>query len=303
MSPDGGVFGPDERPDRVLPIDCRRYPWSMEPATPVVPEAPEPPDPSWRPGIPSLRQHLPSLVWGAALPISVYFLVRSHVHTDAHALIVAGGFSSAWVILQFVRRRTVDIVGAVVLLGFAVGVVSSTVLGGNEYVLKIRDAGFTALFGVICIVTLFTHDRPALFYVGRYLSAGSDPAKMSAFDRLHEVPMGRHAFRVLSILWGIGLVVEAGTRHGVRRRVVDGNIPRSVTLHHGRRYRQPLRLYCRLHQAGAAQSRRRRRPEVGSRGGRGVVRERGRSTVILALGRHGLKGRRTQSPCRRSPVR
>ena len=184
----------------------------MEPATPVVPEAPAPPDPSWQPGIPSLRQHLPSLVWGAVLPISVYFLVRSHVHTDAQALIVAGGFSVAWVILQFVRRRRVDVVGAAVLLGFAVGVVSSTLLGGNEYVLKVRDAGFTALFGVICIVTLFTHDRPALFYVGRYLSAGSDPAKVSAFDRLHEVPMGRHAFRVLSVLWGIGLVVEAGTR-------------------------------------------------------------------------------------------
>ncbi len=184
----------------------------MEPATPVVPEAAAPPDPSWRPGIPSLRQHLPSLVWGAALPIGVYFLVRRHVHSDAQALIVAGGFSVAWVILQFVRQRRVDVVGAVVLSGFAVGVVSSTLLGGNEYVLKVRDAGFTALFGVICIVTLFTHDRPALFYVGRYLSAGSDPAKVSAFDRLHEVPLGRHAFRVLSVLWGIGLVVEASTR-------------------------------------------------------------------------------------------
>ena len=149
---------------------------------------------------------------GAALPIGVYFLVRRHVHSDAQALIVAGGFSAAWVILQFVRQRRVDVVGAVVLSGFAVGVVSSTLLGGNEYVLKVRDAGFTALFGVICIVTLFTHDRPALFYVGRYLSVGSDPAKVSAFDRLHEVPMGRHAFRVLSVLWGIGLVVEASTR-------------------------------------------------------------------------------------------
>ena len=184
----------------------------MEPATPLAPEPPAPSDPSWRPGIPSLRQHLPSLVWGVALPIGVYFVVRNHVHTDAQALIVAGGFSVSWVVLQFVRRRRADLVGGVVLLGFAVGVVSSTLLGGNEYVLKVRDAGFTALFGVICIVTLFTHDRPALFYVGRYLSAGSDQAKVSAFDRLHEEPTGRHAFRVLSVLWGLGLVVEAGTR-------------------------------------------------------------------------------------------
>ena len=32
---------------------------------------------------------------------------------------------------------------------------------------------------------------------------------MSAFDQLHELPIGRHTFRVLSVVWGIGLVVEA----------------------------------------------------------------------------------------------
>jgi hypothetical protein len=185
----------------------------MEPEAPGgTEEAPVPPGPAWQPGIPSIREHLPSLVFGAALPIGAYFVVRSHVDTDAQALIVAGGFSVGWILLQFVRLRRVDVVGAAVLLGFAVGVVSSTLLGGNAYVLKVRDGFFTALFGVACIVTLYTHDRPALFYVSRYLSAGTDPAKVSAFDRLHELPIGRHTFRVLSVVWGIGLVVEASCR-------------------------------------------------------------------------------------------
>jgi hypothetical protein len=35
---------------------------------------------------------------------------------------------------------------------------------------------------------------------------------MAAYDELHEVPLGRHAFRVLSVVWGIGLIVEAGSR-------------------------------------------------------------------------------------------
>ena len=183
------------------------------------PEAPETtgqaaaPDTSgWQPGIPSIREHLPSLVFGAALPIGIYFLVRSHLHTDAQALIVAGCFSVAWILVQFARQRKVDLVGVIVLFGFAVGVGSSTLLGGNAYVLKVRDAFFTFLFGVVCIVTLYTHDRPALFYVSRYLSAGTDPQRMSAFDRLHEVPVGRRTFRVLSVVWGIGLVVEASSR-------------------------------------------------------------------------------------------
>ncbi len=166
----------------------------------------------WEPGIPSVREHLPSLVFGAAVPIGIYFLVRSHVRTDTAGLVIAGCFSVAWIVIQFARQRRIDIVGAIVLVGFAVGVVSSTLLGGNAYLLKVRDAFFTALFGVACIVTIFTHDRPALFYVGRYLSAGTDPEKVSAFDRLHEVPIGRHTFRVLSVVWGIGLVIEASTR-------------------------------------------------------------------------------------------
>ena len=171
-----------------------------------------PSSPTWQPGIPSLREHLPSVIFGAALPIGVYFLVRKHVHTDAQALIVAGCFSVAWILLQFVRQRTVDIVGAAVLVGFAAGVIASTLLGGNAYVLKVRDGFFTLLFGIVLIVTLFTHDRPAFFYVNRYLSAGKDPVKVTAFDRLHDLPVGRHTFRTLSVVWGIGLVVEATLR-------------------------------------------------------------------------------------------
>ena len=129
------------------------------------------------------------------------------------ALIAAGAFSVAWILLQGIRRRRVDLVGAAVLLGFTVGVVGSTLLGGNAYVLKVRDGFFTALFGVACIVTLYTHDRPALFYVGRYLSAGQRPRQgVRLRPSCTSCPIGRHTFRVLSVVWGIGLVVEASCR-------------------------------------------------------------------------------------------
>jgi hypothetical protein len=182
----------------------------------MEPEGPggtgRPPDPVWQPGIPSIREYLPSLLFGAALPIGVYFIVRRQVSSDTQALIIAGCFSVGWILIQFVRQRTVDVVGVAVLVGFALGVITSTLLGGNAYVLKVRDGFFTLLFGVACIVTLYTNDRPAFFYVSRYLSAGKDPVKVSAFDRLHDLPLGRHTFRTLSVVWGIGLVVEASTR-------------------------------------------------------------------------------------------
>jgi hypothetical protein len=175
------------------------------------PERPEI-EPGWHPVIPSVREHLPSVVWGAALPLGIYFLVRSHVKTDTQALIIAGAFSASWVVFQFVRQRRIDLVGVIVLSGFVVGLASAELLGGNAYMLKVRDAFFTAIFGVVCIITIFTHRRPALFYVGRYLSAGQNPAKLAAYNELHEAPIGRHTFRVLSVVWGIGLIVEAGFR-------------------------------------------------------------------------------------------
>ena len=73
--------------------------------TPPVPIPPEvAAADAWQPGIPDLREHLPSIVWGAAFPIGVYFLVRRHVHSDAQALIIAGSCSVAWIVIQFVRR-------------------------------------------------------------------------------------------------------------------------------------------------------------------------------------------------------
>ena len=165
------------------------------------------------PGSPPSASTCPAWSSARRCPIGVYFLVRSHVHTDAQALIVAGCFSRRLdrpAVRPPAHASTWS--GRPSSSGFALGVITSTLLGGNAYVLKVRDGFFTLLFGIACIVTLFTHDRPAFFYVSRYLSAGKDPAKVSAFDRLHELPIGRHTFRTLSVVWGIGLVVEASSR-------------------------------------------------------------------------------------------
>jgi hypothetical protein len=194
-----GADGSDEGSDPLGPDDPHDVP------APAV-------EGGWTPGVPSVKELLPSLIFGAALPIGVYFGVRSHVSTDAQGLIIAGSVSVLWILIEFVRKRQVDFVGVIVLVGFAFGVVSSTLLGGNAYVLKVRDGFFTALFGVACIVTIYTAKRPALFYVSRYLSAGRDPSKVAAYNEMHELPIARHTFRVLSVIWGIGLVVEASAR-------------------------------------------------------------------------------------------
>ena len=157
------------------------------------------------------------------------------MHTDTQALIIAGCFSVGWIVVQFVRQRTVDVVGAAVLVGFAIGVITSTLLGGNAYMLKVRDGFFTSLFGIACIVTLYTHDRPALFYVSRYLSAGNDPVKVSAFDRLHELPERTPHLPPL-----VGRLGHRARRGGLGpphpgRRPAHRDLPRPLPVHHRHR--------------------------------------------------------------------
>jgi len=165
----------------------------------------------WEPGAPSLRAMLPSTIFGAIIPLGVYYTVRPHVGNDATALIIAGAFPAAWVVVEWIRKRTIDAIGSITLFGFLAGVVSSYALGGNAFVLKVRDSAFTALFGIVCLASLSWH-KPVMFHLGKALSAGDDPERRAAYDELFTLPTARRTFLIITSVWGIGLLVEAGAR-------------------------------------------------------------------------------------------
>lgn len=153
----------------------------------------------------------PSLVGGAVVPLVVYYAVRGQVHGDAPALMIAGAPAASWVLVEWIRKRRVDPIGLIVLFGFVAGIIASVALGGSAFVLKVRDSAFTALFGAACLVSL-TWRRPAMFFVGRALSAGNDPEKLRAYDELYEMPTAPRTFAMITASWGAGLMVEAGLR-------------------------------------------------------------------------------------------
>jgi hypothetical protein len=165
----------------------------------------------WEPGAPSLRAFAPSIVGGAVVPLTVYYLVRHHVSSDQRALIIAGIFPVAWILLQWVRTRRLDPIGAIVLFGFAVGVGVSELLGGNAFVLKVRDSAFTVAFGISCLVSLAAA-RPLMFHIGKSMSAGEDVRRRAAYDDLWGIDSARRVFRVMTVCWGVGLIAEASVR-------------------------------------------------------------------------------------------
>jgi intracellular septation protein A len=166
----------------------------------------------WEPGVPSLRAMAPSIVGGALVPLAVFYLVRSHVGGDAPALAIGGVPAVLWVASQWIRKRVLDPIGAIVLVGFVVGISAFLALGGNAFVLKIRDPVINALLGVGCLASLWFLPKPLMFYVGRTLAAGNDAVREKLFDQAWQLPSAPRLFKVITVLWGGGLLIDATAR-------------------------------------------------------------------------------------------
>jgi len=165
----------------------------------------------WEPGAPSLRAMAPSTIFGAIIPLAVYYAVRPHVSGDAPALMIAGAIPAAWVIVEWIRKRTLDAIGSITLFGFVAGIIASVALGNSAFVLKVRDSAFTALFGLVCLATLRMH-KPLMFHLGKALSAGDNEEKRAAYDELFDLPTARRTFLIITAVWGVGLILEATAR-------------------------------------------------------------------------------------------
>src|SRR2546421_82560 len=152
---------------------------------------------AYEPGAPSLRAMAPSTIFGAIIPLGVYYAIRPHVSGDAAALAIAGAFPAGWVLVEWVRKRTLDAIGSITLFGFLAGIAASYLLGGNAFVLKVRDSAFTALFGLACLATL-TMRRPMMFHIGKALSAGDDEKRRAAYDELYDLPTAPRTFAIIT---------------------------------------------------------------------------------------------------------
>jgi hypothetical protein len=93
------------------------------------------------------------------------------------------------------RKRKLDVMSALVLGGLAVSFVL-VALGGSERVLLLRDSLITSIIGLAIAVSAAL-PRPVMYLLVRQVQ-GAEP--------------DLHAMRVLSLVLGLGLIVEMGVR-------------------------------------------------------------------------------------------
>jgi len=135
----------------------------------------------------------------------VYQLLDAR-YGDVDALIASAMPPLLWSAFELIKTRRLDAISVIVVASilFTVG---ATGMGGSARLIQIRDALVTGVIGVIFLISLVLK-RPMIFYLARATMARNTQEGASDFEALWLRPGVPQLFRVLTAVWGVGLVVQ-----------------------------------------------------------------------------------------------
>jgi hypothetical protein len=152
------------------------------------------------------RNLLRSAIIDALCPFLVYRFAYTHT-TPLTAIGLSMLPPAANNILTLIRKRRVDFIGVVVLLGLFAGLILF-LLGGSPRLILVRDSLIGGVIGTLFLLSLLLH-RPLLFYVVRQLSTGNDPEQAAAWTERYAHSRYRYGLPQLTLFWGAVLLGEA----------------------------------------------------------------------------------------------
>jgi hypothetical protein len=144
------------------------------------------------------------------LPFLLYQALTAAGVTGAPALAASAVLPLASIVAQGVRQHTLDALGLVsvlfILAGIAVGWVSQDPVWA-----LLAGSSFTAVLGLGFLVSL-QREHPLAFYLGRQTMTDGSPEAIRRWDASWSEAGFRQGCRVVSAVWGSGLLLEAGVR-------------------------------------------------------------------------------------------
>ncbi len=170
---------------------------------------------------------LPVAVFDIAGPVAVYYVLRAAGTADVTALIVSGILPAIGVAISVSRHRRIDAIGLLALLGIVAGTSAGLVSHSARLVLM-EGSVPTAVFGLTCLGSLLT-SRPLMYRIGLQ-ARGEDTAGGRRIRALWAQPSGQHAFRVITLVWGVTFLAEAAIRVLIVETVSGGNALLMVKL-------------------------------------------------------------------------
>ena len=188
-------------------------PPTAEPPTAGPPGAEQPPAGT------RLKSAIRIVCFDVVGPLIAYAILRKAGLSAVTALILSGVLPAIGVTANAIRRRRVDIIGAVVLAGIVVGAVVGLV-SHNARLVLLEGSVPTAVFGVACLSSLRA-PKPLLFGFAHEF-VGPESARGREMTRLWQFAAYQHAYRVVTAVWGVGYLVEAGVRVAIVENTSTG---------------------------------------------------------------------------------
>jgi len=125
---------------------------------------------------------------------------------DVIALIASAVPPLVWSIYELVKTRRLDALSVLVVAAI-VFTVGATAMGGSARLIQIRDAMVTGLVGVMFLGSL-AMKRPMIFYLARATMARNTASGAAEFEAAWEQKGVPEAFRMLTAVWGVGLIFQ-----------------------------------------------------------------------------------------------
>jgi hypothetical protein len=155
-------------------------------------------------GPPKMRTMLMSLVWDVGLALIAYYGLRALGASPFVSLLAGTIVSGLRVVWVAVKARHLDVFAGFLMAVFAVGLVLSFITGSPQFLL-LKDSFGTGVAGLLFVISCFV-GRPLSFYAAKRMQRDGG----ERFDGLWDTTPGfRRMFRLMSMVWGLGLLFEA----------------------------------------------------------------------------------------------
>lgn len=152
-----------------------------------------------------------TLLWDIGLALGAYYGARALGFSPYVALLTGTIVAGLRVCYVAFRGRRLDGFAAFLLAVFGVGLALSFITGDARFLL-LKDSIGTAVAGLIFLGTCLV-GRPLIFYAAKRTTGVNDPEREARWEtRWQEEPALRRTFLVLSVGWGVGLLIEAVLR-------------------------------------------------------------------------------------------
>jgi hypothetical protein len=150
---------------------------------------------------------IPSIVVNGVLPFVLYQVLTGRGVPVLTALLLTSIFPLAGIAFGWMRRGSLDAIGLISLIFIAASFIS-----GNPRFYLVKESFGTGAFGLAMLISL-AFPRPIMFYLSRQGATGGSPEAVARWNGLWTTaPMFRHMLRVMTVVWGFGLVTEAAVR-------------------------------------------------------------------------------------------